>query len=550
MNNQFRVLEDRSALLDYAACPRLRFWSRDWGRGELFPKAVTRCKDVNHETKVVTFNTSLEQMPHPGGLSPLKKSVYLVLGGAVHHGLNEMMLEAEDYNAIDQGVFTDGWKSLVLTSADIALVEFDRQLQSGSISVPDAQTPEQIAWKLREARALVEGLVIVAGMRLIPNLLERFRVVEVEREKEFELVTLTRSVTCYVCGGIGARSGIACGKCNRTGYIQIHNPVIFQSRADALLEERSTGDLYLHSWKTSADWGRMEEEQFKRDVQGLSEAVGVEQTGLPGDCCQCGDSMDHNPMDAGHMPVPAMEPVRIMGIQMAILLKGYKSKSRTSATANDSSSWGDSDLWHGLGPGLRFHNSLLVHAWRMSSHGILPDDDQSTWAWSYTFPNLANKSGLGRLGKGWEPVAPFDSYPGGNRQWLLDLLANRWQPECGDPFQSSIAMPEPWSRSDREVEDWLEEAKATVERIHPAAEMVRAAIREKDWPQVRQLLNSHFPKNRSSCVRFGGTRCWADPLCFGPDENWQNPLGRGEELGIGLREPHHAIGGEGNGDEK
>lgn len=502
-NNQLVILEDRSALIDDSYCPRLRFWSRDFARGQLIPQAVTRCTEINQETKTITYNTALEPVPHPGGLAPLKKSVYLVLGGAVHHGLNEMMdhcqLWEREHGEIPN--LTATLEDHILPAVDLALEEFDSQLSGGGISIPDAQTAEQVQWKLREARAMVEGLVIVAGMRLIPNLLERFRVVEVEREKEFELaqVLLTNHP------------------------VPVYPRVIFQSRADALLEERSTGDLYLHSWKTSGYWGRQEEEQFKRDVQGLSEAVGVEQATM-------------STIERADLGIP-----KVMGIQMAILLKGAKSKSKPAASSPES--WGENELWHNLGPGLRYHYSPITHAWRMASHGILPEDDQSLWAWSYTFPKPENKSGQGRLGKGWEPVAPFDSYPGGTRRWLLDLLAGKWQPECGDPFAQSIAMPEPWSRSDREMEDWLEEAKARVEEIHPHAEEVRQAMRDEDWPLVRSLLNRYFPKHRQSCVRFGGTRCWADPLCFGPDENWQRPLEKLEELGLRLREPHHAVGG-------
>jgi hypothetical protein len=518
-DNPLKIFEDRSGLLDYAACPRLRFWSREWGRGQLFtagPKEFETIPPDAQPEDMTGMVVRQDAKVHCGGLQPLKKSVYLVLGGAVHTGLNRMMLwvkEWEEHGAdVNANLLGDpvGWRELVLEATDHALAEFDLQTSSDTISVPDAKTPEQVAWKLREARALVEGLVMVAGFRLVPNLVERFRVVEVEREKRFKLAEWP--IGTYPDGTPIPNSPT--------------QEVWFESRADALLEERATGDLYVHSWKTSGDYGRQEEEQFKRDVQGLSEAIAIEETGLPGDCCQCGDSIDHDAWGTGHTPVPVMEQVKIQGIQMAFLLKGRKYPADRL----------------GLGEGLKIHYSPITRAWRQFAHGILPEQDESTWAWSWDVPKVNQKTGaeyIGNLGKGWEPQVVFDDYPGGTRQWILDLLDGKWQPEVGDPFRMVVAMPEPWSRSDREMEDWKAEAQSIVEQIHPRAEEVRQAMAQEDWQRARKLLNRYFPKDRASCFRYGG-RCWAEGICFGPDDVGQRPL----ENGFALREPHHSLGGE------
>src|SRR5271170_4793630 len=48
------------------------------------------------------------------------------------------------------------------------------------------------------------------------------------------------------------------------------------SRHDALLRERSTNFLYLLSFKTAGQWDRRKEQEAQIDMQGLSEAVDVD----------------------------------------------------------------------------------------------------------------------------------------------------------------------------------------------------------------------------------------------------------------------------------
>lgn len=521
----FKIFTDRSGLESYSRCNRLYWWQR-------------------------AYNLGVDG--GPGGIEPRRKSIYLVLGGAVHSGLNYLMNCCRNREMSPMLMLTGGprpldifkpsispefdkefgWHSEVMKAADLAVAEFRQAMASGEIYVPDATTPEQTEWKLREAKALVEGLVMVAGFRLVPNLMERFRVVEVEREKRFTLATLMTPPNPYpeiphkhlwykqneeVVGG-----------CTICGARPIE--VIFESRADALLEERETGDLYVHSWKTSADYGRMEEQQFRHDVQGLTEAIAIEQSSITA-------SIERD--ETGH-PISYTEiqdlykgnAIRVQGIQMAMLLKGRKGGDKKDENTS----------WHGLGPGLKFHYSTITHGWRNYAHGIMPEDDCSAWAWSYFIPKPENKSGQGKLGKGWEPVAIFDTYEGGTRQWILDLMAGKWQPECGDPFAQTLAMPEPWSRSDREMEDVVEEFQSMVEEIWSKAEEVRAAFAAEDWDRARHLLNRHFPKNRKSCYSYGSP-CSMIDLCFGSDEAWQNPLGS-LETAFKDREPHHSLGVE------
>jgi hypothetical protein len=493
LDNPFPLYFDRSGLEAHAACPRLYWWTREWGKHSPQFKA-----------------------PHCGGLAPAGQSIYTALGGAVHEGLGTILCAA-----IGE-IPGSRWQSVVDHAIEVALEEFNVAAAS-PLSIPDATTPEQRAWKLREARALIEGLVLVAGLRLIPNLLERFDVVEVERERRFQLGIIRKDKVDYIPGQI-----IEGTPFSRFSEHQIsiasEQPLILETTADALLRERETGDLYVHSWKTAGDYGRQEEMQFRHDVQGLSEAIALEETTQIG---------NNSVIPAGSAENRTWN-VRIQGIQMAFLLKGRKSRD----SAGDGE-FVDSSSWHGLGPGMRYHFSPITHGWRQMSAGILPDDDLTRWAWSNKTIKPENKSGFGKLGKGWEEVAVFDAYPSGTRQWVLDLLAGRWQPELGDPFEGVVKMPEPWSRSDREMQDWREQTEHRVRAIAEAAPQVRAAFVAEDWDRARHALNRHFPMNRQSCFKFNST-CFCASLCYGPDHVWQEPL----EEGFVLRVPHHSLGRE------
>ena len=51
---------------------------------------------------------------------------------------------------------------------------------------------------------------------------------------------------------------------------------MFMSRPDALLLEKSSGQLYLQSFKTTSGWDVRRARDAEHDMQGLSEGVEVE----------------------------------------------------------------------------------------------------------------------------------------------------------------------------------------------------------------------------------------------------------------------------------
>lgn len=222
---------DRSRIESYQVCPRLRWWGYEWGRTD-------------------------EEI---GGLEPELARLELEIGSGVHAGVAALLTYAKRHGLTDP-VIED---AVALGTAAFA-VETAR-----GIALPQSLTPEAVEFKRREGAAMVEGMVWLAGLRIVPAILERFEVLEVERE----------------------------------GWASLTPEIRFAYRPDALLRERETGDLYIWSLKTASE---MYEAEFKRSMQGLSEVWAREQDNL---------EHDHDFVDT---------PKRIMGVQMCYLLKGRK----------------------------------------------------------------------------------------------------------------------------------------------------------------------------------------------------------------------------------
>ena len=127
-----------------------------------------------------------------------------------------------------------------------ALDEYDADLKDRGL---DCELGEDALYTAREQKALVEALLRVYHLSGdgLSALLDQYQVLEVEREELWPEFSTTDAFT-----------------------------VTMQGRADALLVERSTGDLYIKSDKTAAQFDGRNDGSNRHDVQGLSEAMLIE----------------------------------------------------------------------------------------------------------------------------------------------------------------------------------------------------------------------------------------------------------------------------------
>lgn len=429
----------RTAMETHHACPRKRFLGYEWMRG--LPVSLP----------------SGETVIHCGGLSQAKPASALLTGSAVHEGFASLLASCK---RLDLG--GEGWQSMrrdpnwhlqIDVAAQTALTYFDRAALEQGISF--GLDPGAAEWYTSEQRALVEGLVWIAGLRLVPELISHYRIVDVEREERMEL-------------GAGVRP--------------------FAARADALLAERDSGDLSVFSLKTGAMYGRKEEMKFKRDVQGLSEAIALER--------RLGQ--------------------KIATVQMALLIKGTRRLNEKA--------------------GRKEHYSPLTRAWRLMD----PLTGIQQWAWSYDTPKVNAKTGesyIGKLGKDFT-ATPAWEYPGGIRAWVLALDRGEIQGELGDALAGCMAVPEPWARAESEMEDWLEQALVQEREVEEGAEVVNLNLAAGNLSVARRMLNIHFPQNRSACISYNQS-CSFDAVCWGGQGLVQIAQGFAPD-GLKLRTDHHA----------
>lgn len=458
---------DRSRVLKYQQCPRARYYSTEiYGRG----------------------------------IQPIRMSIPLVVGQMVHAGLAELLQ-----------LCANGWggeKDLDATLSNVvvgALEEYDKEVKARGFTLD----PEEEAFQVySEQKALIEAMIRVWALRRLPGFLEQFEVLEVEREDQFPLTTKRTQKICpdMVSFHQRAENQIkTCPTCKGKGNIDvIEDDIVWMSRADGLLRERASGDLYVLSFKTSADWNDFKDKEARIDMQGMSELYAIEQR-------------LHRERRKTDAPYESYEA--IAGVQMEFLLKGRRSRDKETKQY--------------------LQDSILVRPYFKDGGGLMEDE----YAWKYwthcdgphvtsggkKCPGDANHS----LGKGWYRVPIWEYMP--IKEWIQLLHEGSIQPDAGDALEGLVVSPMPFFRHQEEIESWRLQVESQEAKI---AEIRRGAA--TDWPDdMKFYLDRNFPQHREACFKYGEKHsCQFLDVCFG---NIGDPL----ESGLfQLRKAHHAAEAE------
>ena len=418
------TFSDRSRFLEYQRCPTARYLGYGWAGV---------------------------------GLRRIRATIPLVTGSAVHAGLADMLSQVLAMSAAGNDN-PGGWAHVDTDrSVEAALEVYAQELKGRGL---DVELGEDAQWVTDEQRALIEGLV--RAYALAPHglqaLLEQYRVLEVEREDVWE------------------------------GFTEAQDTRIdFQARADGLLQERGTSDLYVLSFKTASGFGFRNDNEARHDVQGLSEAATIERR------------------------LRLTDPeARIMGIQMVYLIKGQRTQGEEG--------------------GRYVTQSSLVHPWRRE--GIT--EAEYAWRYKWAGPDVWPDSGKLKghtLGKGWTRVDIWNDV--GVKAWIEMLNSGTVQSDLGDPFESIVEMPLPYFRQDRDVQDWIEQAQAQEARVAEAHEELEH-VRRLRPAEMRSALNRLATQHRRSCD--WPSKCQFQEVCFADDSMFTNPLGTGLYQ---IRVPHH-----------
>lgn len=432
------------------------------------------------------------------GIRRIRQSIPLATGQFVHVGLEDLLRQVMAMEDQPHAHLRVDVERAVKAAVD----GYQKEVQARGLDVELGEDGQAVA---DEQIALTEGLVraYVKAPTGLQALLSQYRIVEVEREDVWERFT--------------------------------EPDITFQSRADALLQERSSGDLYVLSLKTAAtnDWRK--DNENRHDVQGLSEVAVIERrlrtwyenwqrNGSPKPSSESGVK-HQNWSDATCGIFSAIDsPPRIMGVQMVFLVKGQRRQAYDGGPYQTAS--------HLLKGYYKEDVTDREYAWK--SELPCPGAGMHVVAYTKKGPKLCEGKKFHKLGVDWHQ---FDTWRGdgsmGVKEWIDMLASGTVQVEAGDPFGSVVWMPLPYFRQDQDMQDWVEQAQAQEQLVTiAAADVERTRV---EAPQVlRRLLNISFPQYRRACD--WPSACQFIPICFGDETGLTNPFGTGM---FQARQPHH-----------
>lgn len=446
-------LTSRSRRSDSIRCARSRFWL--------------------HEAQAGT------------GWELIKQAVPLATGVSVHAGL-AALLNGRDVEA-----------SVLIAVSKYAELCKDRGLE---IDLLESQS-----FVFSEQRALTEALVRLAALRVIPQLLETYEVLEVEvmdRRTLYETTLPQYSLMDYD---------------PRNDW-----KIVWRSIPDALLRHRESGDLYLLSWKTCSDLPR--EDDSRIDMQGVSEAWAIQErlNTYAGD----GRSKEELFLDPN---VPGWfcqyqgePPPQIRGIQMAFLVKGLRRKGSdvlAGETLTPEQLAGGGKVYKTASPLIYgYRDGGMVPKFASSRFYTCPEPHSFRWAKGGVCPGGKNH----KLNDDWASFQVWDTL--GVKEWMRMLEDGEVQ-NSESILDSQWALPVPNFRTLNQMENWRAQTQASEIQIAKDLLKLREVEGKISQDDLIQVLNqtSLGTQNTDVCNRWFGRKCPAWDLCWGPQHIRESP---------------------------
>lgn len=437
-----------------------------------------------------------------------------------------------------------GWGQQSYDESVALLAELEQTTPLAAIAYA---APPMDPYLTEELKAQVEGMIRAYARRRLRPLLTEFEVLEVEREGEWHLTdtllpgtrhqwvrNIDHDSFCVECG-VAADDPQGEKYCEAPRTAEIW----FASRHDALLRERSTGFLYLQSYKTTGSWDRRKEAEAQIDMQGLSEAVDVDRR-LAEAWQLCNSkvvmSEEHQQERSDRLSEIANPAVvrwlqtlptapQVLGVRYEYLIKGARRQDKKDAER----------------PGRYVCESPLIRAYQQA--GITAEDRR--WSPCYEWWDLVGK-GKRVDYRSWSkaPVWRFMTI----EQWidLLDSPSDPTSPmnekydQDGNPLDilaEQFVNPIHVYRNSDDMSDMIQQLQSDERQVAKSVALVHIAAATGDFALLRSALNTEFPQNRRSCVYPG--RCEFYDVCYGPQEIRQNP--EASELYV-IRTPNHPNG--------
>ncbi len=340
----------------------------------------------------------------------------------------------------------------------------------------------------REQNYLIEGLIWAWCIEVLPEVLRRCRIVEVEHDD-----TYVFDCTCGLGDGIGTKADHEARDCNGKGLM---------CRPDFLAETRLTKELEYHEFKTTG----MDSITFRDKWEVMVQMFAAT-------------------LDAERRLNQHVQTVYVHG-----LIKGKRDGQYNPGNGK-----------YELPPYQQ--SCVFCYGYRKPAN---PPMEQEEWAaqWKYT-----DATGNHTLGKRFQKAGvwelPDALIPPGQTKgefWAC------WIPS--EVRRKQLVQIGPLSRQSLMVDHFLSEASGEEDRwqdgLWQLYELGKTILDEtggSDWwalvwpdPRFQILLDRLFPRSYE-CRRYGmRNRCQFETMCFG-HEGWADPLGSGRYV---ERRPHHA----------
>lgn len=263
--------------------------------------------------------------------------------------------------------------------------------------------------------------------------------------------------------------------------------VIQSATIDLVLQHEATKELFVVNYKGLKRYDARTEKGYSHDTQGLSESWAFEE-----------------------YLRSIGKPRQVDGVKMLFLLKGDRRESKK-------------------GSGIWITHSPLIRGYRKLEF------DGPNYAHSLYFSKPENDSGIGRLGKGWEPLEVFQGAGfqevGGVEGWLQKLEVGDIQPECGNILEEQLVEPIPFNRQKGDIDSWLVQTKYREAEI--ATKLCKVYDGIEAGSNLVKLLDENFHQNHNACHY--PTDCEYIPICYGTEQERSSPL----QNGYVYRTPHH-----------
>jgi hypothetical protein len=384
---------DRTAVETWEHCPRLRWW-HSYALGH--------------------------------GIQPTSVNLDLAVGISTHAMLADVL------DQIRRGQFSDNTLKAIL---DHHCLAFEQELRDRGLSADlmsgyelDEEgnvynKPPSVDFSIGLYSCWMRQMVTAWTYIRAPQLLKEYAIVEVEREELMPVLDFTG---------------------------------MFMSRLDALLRRHDNGDHFILNFKTTGNPDNIWREQWRHDIQTLSEVL----------------------------PVEARLGLRISGVLIEGLVKGRRNKTYP---------YGSDDKWN---------SSPLVWSWKKAAEPPFASEYAAKYEWTDEF-------GHGhRLGKGFRSQPVWEDAEMSPIQWL------RWlhdrEPEL--LAQQFVSLP-PILRSDYDVARWQQQVLPREQHIAQAGRYL-VKLPESLGTKEREL-DRLFPMHTSNANCLRPKKCWAYELCHG-----------------------------------